>query len=747
MFKNLCSFKYRQRLIYRGVCGSALLFGAFGTSALTAAASGISKIPVEFEANNLEYRSEDEMVTATGSVVLNQENTVLRADSVSYDKKNDTAVATGNIVLVSDDGTLLFADKMKTLDGLNKIEAEQLHVISTGGAKISGEKAEYIKDKLLTMRKISYTPCNICEGRKALWSANATSFEKDDETEMVTYYNTWLDFKGVPFLYTPYLSHPSPEVKRKTGLLLPSFMSNDYLGPTVSVPLFINVDNNQNLIFTPTVTSKQGTLFNWNYEGRYNEGLLNLAFGINPMDNYSDNPRGYLKSNFEYDINSQWRFKGNVNYTSDTSFLRNYSIGNYEIPWLESGATLERFSGRHYFATGGTYFKELRYDVSHDFSPVVAPDFYYSYMGNPTDKGGYFTFESYGAYIGRGSDYEKLRLAKDVQKINTLSAWHIPYMDSYGGVYDIEASIRLDGYAIDNYYVNESMSDYSGEKARVFPMLSAAWRYPLIQANKNFYQLLEPVVSVVVSPQGCNPKEIPNEDSLDFNFDDTNLFSRNRYVGYDRVESGSRLNYGFNWKIYGNNLGNFSAFAGQTYSFSENDDFLAKSGLNEHTSDYVGKLGVSLTKYKTDINYRFRMDKGNLHLHSSELNFATGPDWLRFSGYYMDIREIKTDYSLIAARKETGLALNTKLNKYWTTRGWWTYNLQRNKLSDDKRGGPIEWGVSVNYDDECFTLNLGVKREYSKNVDAANGTTVMLLVDFKTFGAVGYSYGMSGSNK
>lgn len=728
MSKYLKNLRYLTKNTSYFSCGAVLVSGCFAGA--VCAAPTIKQTPVEFEADDLEYSEKGETLTAKGNVLLNQENTLLRADTVSYDKKNDTAKASGNTVLISDNGTLLFADNMETSDGLNKAKAEKLHIMLPNGAKISGDEAEYTKDKGIIMKKASYTPCNICEGMKALWSANATSFEKNDETEMVTYYNAWLDFKGVPFIYTPYLSHPSPEVKRKTGLLLPSFMSNDYLGPSINVPLFINVDEHQNLLFTPMITSKQGTLFNWGYEGRYDKGLLNLTAGITTMDEYK-NMRGYLKSDFEYDINTDWRFKGQVNYTSDTSFLRNYSIGNYNIPWLESNATLERFSGKHYLAVGGTYFQELRYDVSHDFSPIVAPDLYYSYMGNPTDSGGYFTFESYSAAVSRGSDYEKLHLAKNVQKINTLSAWHIPYIGKYGSIYNFEASLRLDGYLVNDYYKNKDNPDYNGIKARVFPMLSAEWRYPLIQTNENSYQLLEPIVSAVLSPKGCNPKEIPNEDSLDFNFDDINLFVRNRYVGYDRVESGSRLNYGINWKVYGNDLGNFSAFAGQTYSFTENDSFLASAGLNEHLSDYVGKLGMNLTKYNVDVNYHFRLDKNNMSVHKSEFNVAFGPSWLRLSGYYMDVKEIKTEYSHIAARKEIGLTFDTKLNKYWTARGWWTYNLEKDR-------GPIEWGLSALYDDECFGLQLGIKREYSENINASDGTTVMLLVNFKTIGSIGY---------
>ena len=38
--------------------------------------------------------------------------------------------------------------------------------------------------------------------------------------------------------------------------------------------------------------------------------------------------------------------------------------------------------------------------------------------------------------------------------------------------------------------------------------------------------------------------QIPNEDSLDFEFTDQNLFSLNRFPGIDRLEGGARANVG-----------------------------------------------------------------------------------------------------------------------------------------------------------------------------------------------------------
>ena len=65
---------------------------------------------------------------------------------------------------------------------------------------------------------------------------------------------------------------------------------------------------------------------------------------------------------------------------------------------------------------------------------------------------------------------------------------------------------------------------------------------------------------------------MPNEDSVSFEFDDTSLFSRNRFGGIDRVEGG-RINYGLNSGFFGLSGGFSSFFIGQSYRLDESDDF------------------------------------------------------------------------------------------------------------------------------------------------------------------------------
>jgi len=57
----------------------------------------------------------------------------------------------------------------------------------------------------------------------------------------------------------------------------------------------------------------------------------------------------------------------------------------------------------------------------------------------------------------------------------------------------------------------------------VHPKLVAEWRLPLSREEQESRQVIEPIVMGVITPRGNNSDKIPNEDSQDFEFDDTNV--------------------------------------------------------------------------------------------------------------------------------------------------------------------------------------------------------------------------------
>jgi len=56
-------------------------------------------------------------------------------------------------------------------------------------------------------------------------------------------------------------------------------------------------------------------------------------------------------------------------------------------------------------------------------------------------------------------------------------------------------------------------------------------------------QIIEPIAQIIGSPNGSGynrQTRVPNEDSLDYEFTDANLFSLNHFPGIDRLEGGPR---------------------------------------------------------------------------------------------------------------------------------------------------------------------------------------------------------------
>ena len=64
----------------------------------------------------------------------------------------------------------------------------------------------------------------------------------DVDNEVITYRDAVMEIFGLPVFYTPWLTHPDPTVRRRTGFLTPLIGSDSNLGQTLRVPYFIVLD-------------------------------------------------------------------------------------------------------------------------------------------------------------------------------------------------------------------------------------------------------------------------------------------------------------------------------------------------------------------------------------------------------------------------------------------------------------------------------------------------------------------------
>jgi LPS-assembly protein len=241
----------------------------------------------------------------------------------------------------------------------------------------------------------------------------------------------------------------------------------------------------------------------------------------------------------------------------------------------------------------------------------------------------------------------------------------------------------------------------------------------------NVRHVIEPRVAMIAAPSFGNPKEIPNEDSQDFEFDDTNLFSIDRFPGRDKVDTGSRVVYGLNNAFYGDGGGRSEFFIGGSYSAQRNDDFPIGSGVEEKLSDVVGRIRLDPADYLSML-YRFRVGTEQFKAKRSEVNTRLGPEAVNLGVNYVFFDETSATREF-GTREELTLSLRSRVTENWSFATRYRYNFQ-------PFGTPIEFGGAVTYQDECFLLTTDFSRSFTSDRDVRASTRVLFRLVFKHLG-------------
>ncbi len=673
--------------------------------------------PAPFEADAVSYNEKTGVVTATGNVVIEQAGSTVRADKIEYDPNLDTVHATGNVVLTRPDGVQLFSEEAELTGDIKEGMIKAVHMKLADGSTFEARSVLRADSGNITdFKSVFFTPCTYCAPEKPLWSIRAGEVIHNYREQEFIYKHAYLNLKGVPVFYWPYLEYPDFQVKRKTGFLTPALASSTEMGSGFELPFFWAISDSQDLYINPTISFSHVPLVQGRYRGLYQQSGLTFDFSGTQNDDDHNN-EGHIKAHYEYDITDRLRFRGTYFRVSDDTYFRRYPIDNVDdqAPWIQSDAALEHFGEESYAYVRMYAFQNLRADVDNGSMPKV-PQINYEYVTKPLWNGLYSISQINGAGVYRHEKPESTRLSY-------LQALKLPYISSIGAVINTEASVRFDGYTVQN------VEDETKNTGRVYPNVAVEVRYPLMQQGQNYSQVLEPIVMGVWSPNSSINKNIPDEDSLDYEFDDTNLFSANRYAGYDRVETGTRLNYGMQWTLYGPGNMSVSAFFGQSYRFRDDNSMIEGAGFENHFSSYVGHLNMNLKDF--GMNYRFRLDQDNFSQEMSEVSFYAGRDPFRITvGYfYMQASQENKINNFLKDREEIYGQINSRLTRSWSAYGYYRYDLAAD-------GGPIEAGGGLQFENECIILLFSAEKEFTKDRDYKGDTSFYARMVLKTLGAV-----------
>ena len=365
--------------------------------------------------------------------------------------------------------------------------------------------------------------------------------------------------------------------------------------------------------------------------------------------------RGSIESKGRFYINENWKFGWDATFLTDRFYLTDYRLAaldptQYYFQDIVSQAYLRGQQGRGFFDLSLYNFQTTSAFVDTRQEPYAVPtlDYHRTFELDPDRTqgiGGEVTTELNAASVNRteaiyqavGTErFDKaynlynvcatytpgtssanclLRgIAGEYTRATEQVSWQRKFVDPIGEVWKPFAFERVSGSTTDldggsflyssnsgsatipNYaqpaYFNGASS---GSAVTAMSGVGLEYRFPFVANSAMGQQILEPIAQIIVRPNEQLPRIQPNEDAQSLVFDETTLFAWDKYSGYDRVEGGTRANYGVQYTTNFANGGHANIVAGQSvqlagqnsYTIADAANTGLESGLDKRWSNYV----------------------------------------------------------------------------------------------------------------------------------------------------------------
>jgi len=556
------------------------------------------------------------------------------------------------------------------------------------------------------------------------------------------------------------------------------------------------------------------------------------AFAAPPLGAQNKRWRGAVYTTGEFAINDFWKFGWDINVLSDRFFLQDYKQYNYLLQnyfFRESSSTvyLTGQGPRSYFDLRGYYFQGLSPNDVQAQQPLVHPlldynrafdidpaktfgiggqlDIDANFISTSADVANYESIQPrtldsiYGLYNvcqvyspaqnransscllrGIGGDYEHATLS---------ASWKRKFIDPIGSVWTPFVFTRFVGSYL-NYDTQGLFPIYNGTyqpipngaqsaflngsdghaRGQVLPGMGFEWRYPLLARSAIGDIVFEPIAQVIARPNETSIPSLVNIDAQSLVFDDSTLFEWSKFSGYDRFETGLRLNYGGQATLALPTGGFVNAMAGQSrqlaganaYATPDAANVGIASGLDTRTSDWVGRFAFAPWAPLQFIA-KGRFDQDTMKARRIDLVAALKWDPITFDLQYANY-SAQTPIGFDHRRQGLSASGRYNLTKNYFVSGSVTFDMSRylfNGLTPTSIGTTTFTGVNLvgtapvfsiaalgagaGYQDECATFFVNYSSIYQpQSVTGlpARNQTIMVSLQLRTLGDAKFNYGL-----
>ncbi|MHA3978574.1 LPS-assembly protein LptD [Halovulum sp. GXIMD14794] len=692
------------------VLRTTLLLATLLTSPLTA--QTVPGDEVALFADNITYSTQTEELVAEGNVEVYYQGRRLSATRVYYNAATETVRAEGPIRLESPEGVVLLADlaELSTwfqeglVQGARLIFQQQFQIASVEGARTGG--------RYNTLYKTVASSCAVCaENPIPLWRIRARRIVHDEQEERIYFENAWFDVFGVPVFWAPRVKIPAPGAERAEGFLPPVATTSDVYGFGAKLPFYYPLGEHSDITLTPFATTTGAAILEAEYRQRLRFGAFRLSGAYAFDDGLGEQNRGFVTSEGAFALPQGFRADVLLNLASDRSFLGQF--GYSDTDRLLSYASVNRVRERELIDVRVEGYQTLREDELQSEIPLVLPKVTYRRTW-PIGDG--------VAGLDAGVLGITREEGRDMLRLNVGGDWRGDTFLSNG--------MRVTGYADLAgllYQVDDDPEYDDGLLARLVPLVGAEIRWPFARSSGTATHVVEPVAQLLFSETIGD--DVPNEDSVSPELDETNLFALNRFPGLDRQEGGLRLNLGINYTRIDPAGWAIGATFGRVLRAEKNQEFPMGSGLRGYESDYVAAASFELPRGLTVIGRS--LFSGDLDFKRAEFQFDYESTKFDLNGSYTFLAGDRDDPVLgnVVERQEFAIDSRYRILPNWDISGEWRFDLAANRSTYA--------GGGVTYGNECVEAELTVYRRFTSSNDVPEDTRIALEVNLLGLGGPG----------
>ncbi len=663
-----------------------------------------SNPPVSLIADSIWLNQSTGLLTASGNVQVFFNGTVLQASRITYNSSSGQIEAEGPIIITDPAGVKFSAEFATISDDMKDGLIRGARLLLADQLQLSSAEARRTAGRFNSLNNVVASSCQVCAERPTpVWQLRARQVLHDEVKQRIYFQNATLELMGFPVFYFPYLRIPSPDVRRASGFLIPTFLSSNDFGNGLKLPYYIVLGPHADATITPTLTIDGAQLLDGEYRHRFRHGWVDVFAGVSVREDAGALERGFVSVAGSFELPNEYRLDFNATGVTDDGFLRQY--GYDDTDRLVSELTISRYRNRSYASLTAAVLTSLRDDEPDSTIPLVFPELTYRGYRNEPLLGGKFGYEFNLLGLSR-------EVGQDMVRLGGTLDWDVPFALPYGIRANTFARVDVDAYRVWN---NPMFPDRV--LFNLHPTVGADLRWPLAMTTSDARHVFEPVVQLIYTGSPGFNDAVPNEDSLLVEFDETNLFYFNRYPGRDATELEWRANLGASYTIH--DFDNWSVgVAGGVV--------LRSNPTTQFSQDILGAVYLDLPDDFSLIG-RFLFDE-NLVSKRTDIEFNWYRDSWDLNGTFVYLAPDPLAGSPVY-RGEARLGGSYRFADNWQLDFDWT----RDMISNQN----IEAGAGLTYGNECIEVGLTVTRRFTQSNIVPATTDIDLVIQLAGFG--GYS--------